>query len=327
MRISYITELEECERLWRLLIRPKSISDLWEFRLCFHRYFDHRPCFLLVEDREGIAGMVPLSYVENMDLFVFFPGELWKDKTWIERTPIYLREPDLIQDVLRSCPKRTYLRYMDVPEAIDFADLTVDEIGYVLYNRGLGPDLAHYRHRFSNKKFKAILKEVGSYMKNASFHLNRLEDFDLIVDMSVEYYGKDSYLHDSRLREGFRDIMFFLQQRGWLRMVSLEIEGRTVAVDLGALRQGTYTLFLGGADRAFPGVAKVMNMHHIEFASENGISKVDFLCGDFHWKKLWHLDPEPLFKFVGPALRTEDQPGEQQMAMPKEREKETPLFV
>jgi hypothetical protein len=328
MRKSYITELEECERLWHLLIRPKSISDLWEFRLCFQRYFDHRPCFLLLEDREGIAGMVPLSYVENMDLFVFFPGELWKNKTWIERTPIYVREPSLFPEVLRSCPDRTYLRYMDVLESLDVSGFSVDEIGYVLYPRDLGLDLTRYRARFSNKKIKAILKEIRSYTENtASFHLNRLEDFDRIVDMSVKYYGKDSYLHHSRFREGFRDIMYFLQHGGWLRMISLEIQGETVAVDLGALWRGTYTVFLGGADRGFPGVAKAMNMHHIEFACEKGISKVDFLCGDFHWKKLWHLDPEPLFKFVGPALRVEDQPQEEQTTMPKEWEEETPVFI
>ncbi|MBN1831741.1 MAG: GNAT family N-acetyltransferase [Deltaproteobacteria bacterium] len=327
MHKSYVSELEECERLWHRLIRPKSISDLWEFRLSFQRYYDHRPCFLLLEDREGIAGMVPLSYIENGDLFVFFPGELWKGKTWIERTPIYVREPSLVSEVLSSCPDRTYLRYMDISEELDVSGLSVDEIGYVLYPRDLDPDLTGYRARFSNKKLKAILKEVRSYTENASFHLNRVEDFDRIVDMSVKYYGKDSYLHDDRFREGFRDIMYFLQQGGWLRMVSLEIQGETVAVDLGALWQGTYTVFLGGADRGFPGVAKAMNMHHIDFACEKGISKVDFLCGDFHWKKLWHLDPEPLFKFVGPALRVEDQPREEERTIPKDWEKEAPLFV
>ena len=59
----------------------------------------------------------------------------------------------------------------------------------------------------------------------------------------------------------------------------------------------------------------------------NGFQEVDFLCGDFHWKKLWHLDPEPLFKFVGPALREEDQPREKQTTMPTEWGKEAPVFV
>jgi hypothetical protein len=51
-----------------------------------------------------------------------------------------------------------------------------------------------------------------------------------------------------------------------------------------------------------------MNMHHIEFAVEQGFSVVDFLCGDFYWKKLWHLDPQPLYKFLSPSLRSDYQP-------------------
>jgi CelD/BcsL family acetyltransferase involved in cellulose biosynthesis len=81
-------------------------------------------------------------------------------------------------------------------------------------------------------------------------------------------------------------------------MVSLDVKGKTVAVDVGAEFGGTYTVFLGGTDAEHSGVAKVMNMHHLERACKGKIDKVDFLCGDFHWKKLWHLDPEPLYQFI-----------------------------
>lgn len=101
--------------------------------------------------------------------------------------------------------------------------------------------------------------------------------------------------------------MHFLHRQGWLRMVSLEIAGKTVAVDIGSLYKGTYTVFLGGTDRDVQGIAKAMNMYHIESACNEGFSKIDFLCGDFHWKKLWHFDLEPLYKFVTPALIQEDQ--------------------
>jgi hypothetical protein len=63
---------------------------------------------------------------------------------------------------------------------------------------------------------------------------------------------------------------------------------------------------LGGTDPEFRGVAKAMNMQHLEFACEHQLSRVDFLCGDFHWKKLWHLDPQPLYKYVSPALKAEE---------------------
>jgi CelD/BcsL family acetyltransferase involved in cellulose biosynthesis len=90
-------------------------------------------------------------------------------------------------------------------------------------------------------------------------------------------------------------------------MLSMDIEGATAAVDLGCIYHSIYTVFLGGTDPRFLGVSKVMNMHHIDFAFERRMKKVDFLCGDFHWKKLWHLDPEPLYKYVGPALRGDEQ--------------------
>ena len=76
-----------------------------------------------------------------------------------------------------------------------------------------------------------------------------------------------------------------------------------ICVDLGCVVNGTYVLYLGGTDADFPCVAKAINMHHIEFACASAISRVDFLCGDFYWKKLWHLDQEPLYKYVSPALR------------------------
>lgn len=308
MRKSFITDLEECKRLWNRLIPSKNLFDLWEFRLCFQRHFRHKPYFLLLEDRKSIAGMVPLSYVEDLDIFVFFPGETWKGKTWIERTPIYLREQSLLAELPSFCPERTYLRYMEVSEEAQFPDLEIDEIGYVLDLHHINFDLDVYGQRFSNKKFKAIMKVIKSFSgAESAFHLNRLEDLEVLISMSLERFGSASYLYDRRFRDGFRDLVNFLYDKGCLRMISLEIDGKTAAVDTGALFGETYTVFLGGTHADFLGVAKVMNMHHIEFACQQGLRKVDFLCGDFHWKKLWHLDPEPLYKFVSPSLRFEEK--------------------
>ena len=310
MQKRLITDLDECKRLWKALVRSRNIFDLWEFRLCFQRHFDYKPYFLILEDRKGVIGMLPLSYLKESDTFVFFPGETWKDKTWNERTPLYLRDKYFLPELLFSCPERSYLRYMEISKGFLLSFLELDEIGYVLSPGHMDFDLTHYQNRFSTKKFKGVCKTIRDITGDDSvFHLNRLEDFDRLVDMSLKHFGPDSYLYDARFTESFRDIMHFLHGQGWLRMVSLEIRGKTAAVDLGAVFNGTYTVFLGGTDSDFPGIAKVMNMHHIAVAFRERISKVDFLCGDFHWKKLWHLDPEPLYRFVSPALNVEEQAG------------------
>lgn len=303
----FVTGLESCRSLWEAVAEPKHVFDLWSFRACFQRHFHSRPSFLLLEDKGCVTGMLPLCYSQEQDMFLFFPGEVWKSKTWIERTPVYAKDNHDLLALLDACPERTYLRYMDLRNGPVQEILSVDELGYVLYPGRLHQDIAAYYRRFSGKKFKNLTRAIQSLVGESTvFHVNRLEDFDLLVDMSLSRYGEDSYLWDQRFRESFRDVMLFLYGRGMLRMVSLEIEGKTVAVDLGALCNNIYTVFLGGTDPDTPGVAKVMNRNHIEFAFQHGVSKVDFLCGDFHWKKLWHLDEEPLYKFVSPSLTREE---------------------
>ena len=304
-----VSDLEECGALWKRYMKVRYASDTWDFRLCFQRHFKNRPHFLVLEDRKGIYGILPLAYLSEAETYVFFPGETWKGKTWLERTPVYCREPRAMNDLLSECPERTYLRYIEpLADSAPYA-LDVDETGYLLHPPDLDFDIKGYYDRFTWKKLKAIHKEVASILgTDSSWRVNRLSDYDLLVQMNLASFGESSYFDDPRFTESFREILRLLDRKGRLRLVALEVAGLTLAVDLAALFDGIYVPFLGGTHPDFRGVAKVMNMHHIEFALAQGLSRVDFLCGDFTWKKLWHLDPEPLYKFVSPALRDELQP-------------------
>lgn len=302
----FITQIDKCEKLWKSYFTPKNISDLWDFRICFNNHYHFKPCFLVMEEKADIIGILPLSYVEDLDMFAFFPGEIWEGKTWMERTPYFARNERIFRALLRGCPERTLLRYLEISTGKIFSGLDRDENGYVLYPGALNYDTGRYEQTFSRKKIKAIKKVLESfYSRRHSLHINRLHDFDVMVEMSIDQFGDRSYLCDSRFRESFRDVMSFLYRENMLRMVSFEIEGRTAAVDIGAVFNGTYTVFLGGTDREFPGIAKLMNMYHIHYAFKEKMSKIDFLCGDFHWKKLWHLEPEQLYTFRYPFLSSE----------------------
>ena len=64
---------------------------------------------------------------------------------------------------------------------------------------------------------------------------------------------------------------------------------------MACLYRGTYTVLAGGTAAAFPGVAKLINFHHLERACRERFQLVDFLCGDFTWKIMFHLTPRPLY--------------------------------
>jgi CelD/BcsL family acetyltransferase involved in cellulose biosynthesis len=65
---------------------------------------------------------------------------------------------------------------------------------------------------------------------------------------------------------------------------------------MGAIWNNTYTVLAGGTDVEFPGVAKLINLHHIQWACRQRLACVDFLCGDFNWKSRFHLVPRPLYE-------------------------------
>lgn len=294
-----VSDPYQCEKLWKTFIPVRSVSDLWDFRMCFQRYFKNRFCFHVLEEGGNIYGILPLSYIDGPDMTAFFPGETWKGKTWLERTPIYAINQDILYRLLSGCPERSCLRYIECDPDYLPEQMVSDETGYVLHPALLNYDKDNYRSRFSNKKFKSIMRDVNNILNmGATFHINCVEDFELLVEMSIEKYGAESYLQDVRFRNSFRDAIRLFQRNGYLRMVSMELEGNTVAVDLGSVFKGVYTVFLGGIFSRVPGLPKAMNMHHIDFAINSKIHKLDFLCGDFNWKKLWHLDEEPLFKVV-----------------------------
>lgn len=306
MQKHYITDLKDCRKLWNRLFRPLNISDTWEFRACFQNHYHNPPCFVLLEDRQGIAGMLPLSYLEKEDRYVFFPGETWKGKTWLERTPVYFRNRNILENLFFECPENTYLRYMEPAEWSPHQRIEIDEIAYTLQPASMDFDIACYLKRFSTKRLKSITKEITSLTACGSkLHINRLADFNRMIEWNLERYNADSYFSDERFADSFKDVMHFLHRSGLLRLVSLEIGGEIAAVDLGALFNGTYTIFAGGTNSLFPGVAKAINMYHIETAFAQKFSRIDFLCGDFVWKKLWHFDPEPLFKFDTQPLENE----------------------
>ncbi len=303
-----VTDADACRHLWNSLVPIRNLSDLWEIRLCFHQHYKNQLHFLLFEDRDGITGMLPLVYLPERDVHVFFPGETWNGKTWLERTSIFCRKPEDLGYLLAECPERTYLRYIDLDDSLSAPELVVDETGYSLHPPEFNSSMDLYYQRFTWKKLKAIKKEIASFLgPESSWRVNRLSDFDRLVKLNLSKFGSNSYFYDSRFLESFRDVMLLLSQRGWLRMVSLQIGDEIAAVDMGGLFNGTYAVMLGGTHPGFTGVAKAMNMQHIEFACQSQVSKVDFLCGDFCWKKLWHLDPEPLYKYVSPELKVEKE--------------------
>ena len=297
-RIRICDDLEECRLLWQEALRDDSVFQLWEIRNCFQETFHRAPCFIVREDADGVSGLLPLSRIDETGTLAFFPGETWHGETWLERNRIVARSPEVFEALLEAVPAGAHIRYVEkecVPRWS--TEAAIDEIGYLFLPERHSFSFQEYLSGFSRKTLKRLQREPNILRKyGVTFRFNVRRDIDEMFRMNLEAFGEDSYFHDERFHGGFERLIAELDRRGSLRVTTVLVAGAIAAVDVGAVWRNAYTVLAGGTNRNFPGVAKLINFHHLEIACRERFDSVDFLCGDFGWKRRFRLEARPLYQ-------------------------------
>lgn len=299
-RIKIITDIDECRSLWLAHMPKEFISDLWDVRFRFQEQYNHRPHFVVAERNGTVVGLLPLSWNEETGQYNYFPGETWAGKTWLEQNRIIAANNTILTKMLRSLDRPYHLRYLRI-EGNGFRRVkSVDEIGYLFFPAEYQYNIEEYFRTFSHKSAKRLKKELSKWQeRTVEYRLDNFDDFELLCQMNRQRYGSSSYFYDARFLESFRSLVRFLKKNEWLRIVTILVDGVPAAIDMGSLYNGMLTMLAGGTDENFPGIAKLINTYHMMYACEQKLESVDFLCGDFNWKTLFHLTPNPLYVLAG----------------------------
>lgn len=300
LQVNTVTDPAACRELWQRCIPQEHITDMWEVRECFWESYRNQLLFLNVSENGRPLGLLPLCYVPEKDYYAYFPGEQWKGKTWLERNRVPVRDLQMSRELFGWLEERQmsyHLRYLLPDLSLGSEEQTVDEIGYLFCPSEFDYDMDKYYARFSRKSIKSILKEVRVFEERGlTYRLDDYADLDLLIEMNRSRFGEHSYFADERFTDGMRRLAALLRERGWLRLVTVLVEGRPAAVDMGCLYNNILTLLAGGTHADFRGIAKVINLYHMRQACADRLEEVDFLCGDFFWKPMFHLQPRPLFQ-------------------------------
>ena len=301
--IHIITDLEQCRDIWKCTIPQETIWDLWELRACFQEHYQSPACFIAAECSNGLTELLPLSWIEESQLYGYFPGETWQGKTWLEQNRIPTNKA-MLNVMLDHCQGSYYLRYLLLSlGSISQKQCVVDEVNYSFRPSNYNYDIENYFQVFSKKSSKNIKREIASLQPEASYRYNNISDFEHLVQLNINNFGDSSFFYDMRFRESFRSLMHYLNDKGWLRITTVLINGDIAAVDIGCVYRGDYTLLGGGTNRDYPGVAKLINLHHMQYGCRERFNLIDFLCGDFSWKQKFHLTERPLYLLSNCSLK------------------------
>jgi len=293
--IRIINDPEQCRDIWKRTVPQETVWDLWEFRACFQEHYRRPVFFIATENSSGLTEILPLSWIEETQRYGYFPGETWQGKTWLEQNRIPA-DNGILCDMLDYCPGQYYLRYL-LPslESVSQNQCIVDEVGYLFRPSDYNYDIESYFQQFSKKSAKNIKREIASLQTGACYRYDDISDFEHLVQLNIKNFGHHSYFYDLRFRESFRTMMHYLNDKGWLRITTVIINSDIAAVDIGCVYRGDYTLLGGGTNRDYPGVAKLINLYHMERGCQERFNLIDFLCGDFSWKQKFHLTERPLY--------------------------------
>ncbi|MBN2706944.1 MAG: GNAT family N-acetyltransferase [Deltaproteobacteria bacterium] len=297
VRINFHDQPEKCRALWQENFPETCFFDLWSTRSAFRDGFQRPSLFIEARYDGRCVGVLPLSWIDEENYFGYFPGETWSGKTWIEQNRIPASSPEVVEALLAAVPGPCRLRYLQDDSQLPANDLAADEINYSLQPRSYQDSSANYLETFNGKSRKKLLREVESLKRlGPDFRVNHFPDLDSMLNLNLAAYRENSYFHDSRFLTSFTNLAETLRRDQALRLVTVMIKDIIAAVDLIAVWRNHWTVLAGGTNPEFPGIAKLINLYHIEEACRRKIAHVDFLCGDFNWKERFHLAPQQLYK-------------------------------
>jgi hypothetical protein len=304
LKVHVCSDLDQAELLWKNHWPRQCLFDLWPVRACFQQHYHHRPCFMVVSRGHRVFGLLALSWIDEEHRFGHFPGEVWQGKTWLEQNKIVAADAEAARELLDSIPSGTQIRYLCPDHRVDKGYRAIeDETGYLFLPGHYQYAFQGYWSTFTGKSRKKLRGEIDRLKSSGiTFRYNHLPDLEWMFRLNLERYQSHSYFYDTRFLGAFESLAAWLQANDLLRITTVLIGGRAAAVDMGAVWNDTYTVLAGGTHADFPGVAKIINLHHLEWACARRISVVDFLCGDFNWKQRFHLTPRTLYQIKRPPM-------------------------
>lgn len=300
LNIDVYKDLEDARRIWQRHWPQECLFDLWPVRNCFQSQFNYSPYFIVARENRKFCGMLALSWIDEQQCFGHFPGEVWHGKTWLEQNKILASEPAVFNALVHHIPAMAKIRYLtDDPRLASDPSAVVDEIGYLFYPQQFDYSFETYMQCFSGKSRKKMRSELNRLTAGGvSYRYDCFDDVAHLFRMNLENFKGESYFDDARFLRAFESLVAWLHANNMLRVTTVLIGGRIAAVDVGALWNQTYTVLAGGTHPDFPGVAKLINFHHIEWACRQRLKEVDFLCGEFNWKHRFHLSARPLYRIA-----------------------------
>ena len=291
MEFKIYKNINECRKLWNHLSPNSSLFDVWDFRQCFYNRNDYELHFVVGRNGKEIQGLVPLYSLKSSNKYTYFGG-------WFpERNSFFLKDKAVLSQLLQNCPDNTSIEGIDPHEGSNFS-FSEDEYTYYLDLFKYDNNFDNYFNSFDKKRRKNFKRELGNIPKY-KVHYNRLKDFKRLVELNIKQYDEDSVYNNENIKKGIYKIMKLANENNSLEMISVEINGKVEAVDVGVLFGKWYHVITGSSNNEkITNLGKLITVLSIKNALKKKARIVNFFASSGYWKDMWSFEKEMLLKFT-----------------------------
>lgn len=284
--------INKCEALWKSFSPNERLFDVWDYRECFFDKGEHEPHFIVGYNDGEVEGFIPLVFVKSKNQYNYFGG-------WFtaERNSLFVKYKTKLLDFLEQCPENTYIEGLD-PKEGNYYKFLSDEYTHYL-------DLSRYDYSFEtyfsslDKKRQKNLRHELKNLPEYKIYYNRVRDFKRLVELNIKRYEDDSKFHDRTITNGISKLIKLAHEKGILDMISVEINNKVEAVDIGAVFKGRYYALIGSSNyQKIQNLGKLMTILDIKSALTKKARFIEFGATADHWKNMWEFDKDMLLKFV-----------------------------
>jgi CelD/BcsL family acetyltransferase involved in cellulose biosynthesis len=282
MIIKCIHDFQECQKIWEKLSPHETIYDEWEFRSAFNKYTNYQLYFYIGLIKDQIIGLLPLQYNSPKKALEFFGGP------YMDINQIFIEEKNY-----QYIPQ--FYKALDYPAKLVLTqkDTYTQSLDQDNFNYSFNLSNYHsledfFKNLFSKKRQKNFKRENKMIEeKKIKIISDQYQDLDLLIQLNIEKFGKESSFSDSDHPQIFHDLL----KLPWkLIMFSFEINNQKQAITLGLLYKNIYYYLASGVNSEISNLGNYVILKNIEKAISLKAKTFDLGSDDCGWKERWHAE-------------------------------------
>jgi len=300
--IRTVTDPAECERLWETFSPHERAWDEWDLMFAFHDERIYRFHFLVHETDGRQNGLVPLVLDTTDNGYELFGG------SYPDSRELWVRYPDF-PEFFEQLPEPTVLfdlRGGWVDGLLQAQPQYAPNFGerdqrYFLVPESFGFDFYNHIDTFSGEKrrgFKYDLRKIQGL--GPELRWSDDDEAELFIALCNRNFGAESdYVTEAGQQEVQR-VVRELRESGFLKTLTITLDGVKQAVSLSALYKGTWIALYSISNNDIKGLGKFLNVETIQEASRQRVAEINYMTG-MQWKAAWKMNSEACYTMRKPA--------------------------